>query len=961
MAVCYSITLLEYLIGMRYVPTDIQSKKIKYAQREYAMKKLEALRSSRGVNKTILASFISTFLLTPAAVLAQDADEGVLEEVIVTGTRSSLDSAAELKRTSDTIIDAITAEDIGVFSDNNIGEALARIPGVQLERQEGDGYRISVRGLGPRFVRTTLNGRTALSSPGGEGGQDARGFSFNMIPSEVITRATVNKSFQASDIEGGMGGTVDLQTTHALDFAAQQEKDFYVSGAVRATYNDLSGDTNPRGSVFANYKVNEQFGFFLSAVYDVSDRLVHSTESQDIDIERFDLSAGTILNGVALTEETRINAAVFDGVRNYSRERDRDRLTFTGGFQWQPADNVDINFDWTHGDLDETRDEFRSWLRVEDAVDRYADDTITNMTIDTAYGNENSMGVIMAFDFEGFDQGGSRHVLDVAHLAQFIDETYDVGGINLRWFNDNGWSIFTDIGYAAQDKTVNQQRVTVGENKASGRFRDGFNGSFDIRSGYPIVTLTDTMGVPYEHTDASDHVYTQDRVSYYIEDNEEKNFRFDVSKELGNNILKFGLSYRDKSLTRQELRTNGNASGDPIFITDIGTLMVTDFFNDVKDPGFYNSYITPDFYAWVAADPAGTFAKDPREGALRLNRNYDVGEEISALYLQYDFANDSVRLPYRGNIGVRYVDTTQTSRGILGQQDGNDVIIYDPDVRIKNTYDDWLPSMNIAFDLSQEWVMRFAASRSLSRPDPRSLRIGVDLDLDDLDGSAGNWELDPYGTDNYDLIFEWYPEMGGAYAFGTFYKKLDGWISNGEEDYEFDAGLGDGQQTFEITRPVNTDGGTILGFEFSFHLPFDIFTDGWASGFGLNGSYTYIDAEMDGVYPGTDDTIDLLGTSDNSGNLVAYYEKGHFGSRLAVNWREDFLYQEGAEGFLEYTDGTTTVDLNLDWRFNRNWRLRFSANNLTDEQTRRYFLEPDLMSDIRDNGRTYVLELRGNM
>ncbi len=931
------------------------------------MNNLATARNLWGVNRPILTTFISALLLTPVAVLAQDTQEqddqeGILEEVIVTGTRTSLDNAADLKRTSDTIIDAITAEDIGVFSDNNIGEALARIPGVQLERQEGDGYRISVRGLGPRFVRTTLNGRTALSSPGGEGGQGGRGFSFNIIPSEVITRATVNKSFQASDIEGGIGGTVDLQTTRALDFAARQDMDIYVAGAVRATYNDLSGDTAPRGSIFANYKINDQFGFFVSAVYDVADRLVLSTESQDIDIEKFDLSAGTVLNGEVLTEDMEdIEAAVFDGVRNYSRERDRDRLTFTGGFQWQPSDNVDINFDWTHGTLEETRGEFRSWLRIEDAVDRYADKTITNMIIDTSYGNEDSMGVIMAFDFEGFDQGGTRQVLDVAHLTQTLDETYDVGGINLAWQNDNGWSIYADIGYAQQNKVTDQRRVTVGEDKKSDRWNDGFNGSFDIRTGYPIVTLTDTMGVPIDHGNADELIYTQDRMSYYLEDNEETNLRFDTTKELGSGMLKMGLSWRDKTLTREELRTNGRAS-EVVPIGPIGTLMVEDFFNDVNIPGFYHSYATPDYYAWAELDPGGTFSKDPRDGASRIGSEYNVGEEITALYLQYDFANDNVKLPYRGNIGVRYVDTTQTSVGIIGSQVGNDVIIFDPDFRVENKYTDWLPSFNIAFDLSDEWIARFAASRSLTRPDPRDLQIGIDLDIDDLDGSAGNWELDPYGTDNFDGILEWYPQVGGAYAFGVFYKKLDGWIADGTEDFEVDLGeeFG-GVETFEIDRPVNTDGGTILGLEVSFHLPFDIFTDNWASGFGLNGSFTYIDAEMDGRYPGTDDTIDLLGTSEKSGNLVAYYQLGRFGSRLAYNWRDDFLYQEGAEGFLEYTEGTAVLDLNVDWRFNNHWRLRFSANNLTDEQTVRYFISPGLMSDIRNSGRTYVLELRANM
>jgi TonB-dependent receptor len=171
-----------------------------------------------------LSAVLSLPLLAPVTVHAQ-ADEP-LEEIVVHGIRQSLDTAAAIKRNSDAIVDAITAEDIGLFSDNNIGEALQRVPGVQVERSEGEGFRVSIRGLGPRFVRTTLNGRTALSSPGGEGGSDARGFSFNVIPSEVITKATVHKSTQAIDVEGGIGGVVNLETTRPLDFAVDREMDF---------------------------------------------------------------------------------------------------------------------------------------------------------------------------------------------------------------------------------------------------------------------------------------------------------------------------------------------------------------------------------------------------------------------------------------------------------------------------------------------------------------------------------------------------------------------------------------------------------------------------------------------------------------------------------------------------------------------------------------------------------------
>ena len=201
------------------------------------MSKIRA--TARQIQALSLAVAVSLPLFAPATVLAQSADERI-EEVTVYGIRSSLDTAADIKRNSDSIVDAITAEDIGLFSDNNIGEALQRVPGVQLERADNnEGSRISIRGLGPRFVRTTLNGRTALSSPGGENGTDARGFSFGLIPSEVITQATVHKSSQAIDVEGGIGGLVNLETTRPLDFAAQQEMDFYVGGAARVARREI--------------------------------------------------------------------------------------------------------------------------------------------------------------------------------------------------------------------------------------------------------------------------------------------------------------------------------------------------------------------------------------------------------------------------------------------------------------------------------------------------------------------------------------------------------------------------------------------------------------------------------------------------------------------------------------------------------------------------------------------------
>ena len=252
--------------------------------------------------------------------------------------------------------------------------------------------------------------------------------------------------------------------------------------------------------------------------------------------------------------------------------------------------------------------------------------------------------------------------------------------------------------------------------------------------------------------------------------------------------------------------------------------------------------------------------------------------------------------------------------------------------------------------------------------------------------------LVPYFTNNFDVSLEWYPETGGAYALGLFYKDVDGWISRGRSLETFTAPVGvdgngngefdedditDGipgnggdyyeirESVYDIRRKVNTDGGTIKGVEFAFHQPFDAWTDGFWSYFGVNGSVTYVDAEMDAVVPENNLPISLRGTSEWSGNLVAYFERKKFSVRVAANYRDDFLFQEAEDPFRspEWTEGSTIVDLNMDYKFNKNLRLRFSANNLTGETRRRLWETAGAwkFSDDRDNGQYYTLELRYRM
>jgi TonB-dependent receptor len=911
-------------------------------------------------------------VLTQAPVMAQtdqdDDEDMIMEEVHVTGIRRSLDFAADVKRESNAVVDALMAQDIGLFSDNNIGEALARIPGVLLERNAGEGFRISIRGLGPRFVRTTVNGRTALSPAGGEyaGGDDARSFTYNILPSEVVSQVRVLKSTQARDIEGGIGGVVDLQTNRPVDFANNQEEDFYISGTLRASYNDLLEETDPRATIFLNKKWGDSWGAYFGAVWDDQDRIDNLSESQNLRIRDHDLSAGTLYNGVLLEEDLdNQDFSDFSGVRYQQQTIFRERHTYITGFQWKEG-NWDVNFDWTYGTEDETRDDKRYWTNPSN-VARQQEQDLTFVWIDTNDAAPDQANPTLGTNYNFGWEGVTRRDNIVAPLYRLLPREAEVhvGGINAKWTNDV-WTVSGDIGYASQDNERILERLRTRLDLDLPRFDDGYSGSFDITSGYPIVTVFDQDGVAVDPLDPSHQYLELLERSITNERAEDTSARLDFNVALGSrsdgdlrslvDSIDFGLSWNEMQFQRDLYYKEADL--DNFTLPD--SVVVRGIMPHVNVPGFVH-----DFAIFDINDPQfDSFLDDPSGYELHQTETFDVTEETTAAYVQFNFLGGE-RMPYRGNFGLRYVSTDQTNVGWVGVGEGEDFVPADPDnpiVTTARTYSDWLPSFNMALDLTEEWVMRFAANKAFTRPDPIDMSSRLDLrDLDeegDLTGSGGNPHLVPYITYNYDMSLEWYPEIGGSYGLGVFYKDLTGYISNGSSP---EVVVVDGEELiYDISRPVNTDGGTITGIEFQFHTPFDFF-DNWLQYFGINGSYTYVDAEMDAVVPDRDVPITLRGTSEKSGNFILYFEKDRFGARLAAEYRSEFLHQEAADNsrFDEFTDGRTYLDMNLDYIIGKRTKLRFSANNLTNERRSRFWGTPGrYYSDERDNGRTYVLELR---
>ncbi|MGD9265695.1 MAG: TonB-dependent receptor, partial [Lysobacterales bacterium] len=613
----------------------------------------------------------------------------------------------------------------------------------------------------------------------------------------------------------------------------------------------------------------------------------------------------------------------------------------------------------------------RFWYNWGDLIRRF-DNRFTSLTVDTGDENlaitEPTYGTIVAHEFAGatgsriepLANGLYRRIPRMSHI--------NVGGLNVEWGHD-AWTVAGDIGYAHQKTERTLERLRTRLDRSLERFADGVSGSYDIHTyDYPVALLYDSFGEEVDPNDTSHQYVEQLRRTLTWEEAEDISFRLDFGRELGGGFLDevlFGLAWNDMQFTRDQVQKQ-HADPGVFDIDTLGSVRATGILPGVNAPGFKHSFAVydindPQFEEWLE-NVDGYYAQQSGQ--------FDVTEENTALYLQANFSGGQ-RLPYRGNFGVRYVDTRQGNLGWVGEGEGDDFVPADPDnplVETSRSYDYFLPSFNLAFDLAADKVLRFAANKALTRPDPidMSSRIEID-DLEDAEertGEGGNPDLEPYTTISVDASLEWYPGSGGFYAIGLFYKDLESYIASGSSTEPVPVTNDEGvieYLEYEIARPVNTDGGRILGAELQWHLPFDSFTEGFWSYFGINGSYTYVDAEMDAVVPDRGTRISLRGTSEKSGNLVVYFERARFGARLAANYRSDYLFQEAEDSdrFDEWTRGRTIVDLNFDYLVTDNIKLRFSALNLTGENRARFWYTPGAyFSDERDNGQEYVLEIR---
>lgn len=861
-------------------------------------------------------------MLLPVSVAAQDnADVTDAENtIIVSGFRASLNEAVETKREATGQMDVIVAEDIANFPDTNLAESLQRIPGVAIERDAGEGRQITVRGLGGQFTRVRVNGmETIATSVDGASFNRDRAFDFNVFASELFNSIVVNKTASASLSEGSLGAVIDLNTGAPLAFGAGTR----LVGSAQARYNDLNDDISPRLAGLAAWvNEDETFGVSVSAAWSAYE----TAELGNNSVRWANNATFRSVDGVGCAANPtdagclEVRSAFHPRIPRYGLvNHDRERLGLTGAIEFQPNENTHLQISGLYSNFSEDRDEY--WGEVllrsnEGSID------ISNYTID---GNNNVISADLTNAWirnERYHRESETEFYQLsASLEQRIFEGFTAtlfGGISQ---SDAGIPVETTIIFDDRDGVYNYDY----SNMAS-----------------PLLVFGTDVTNPTNFQLAE----FRDRPSSV--NNDFKTVSLDLVWEATDSIsLSGGPFYREFEFFTTGARRDSTycaaftcaagAYGAPV-TADLAELFVL---GDAGQPaGNTNSWAVPDLAASTAFldlynRPAVTQQGDER----------GVTEEVVGAYGQIDFDFDAGVRIY-GNAGVRYASTDQASQGFVSGQ-------Y---VTIERSYDDFLPSANLNIEPFEDFVVRGAIAKVITRPTLGSLTPGGSIDQFNFRITSGNPFIDPYRAWNYDLSLEYYFAPGAIISVAGFIKDIASFpvgeslqityaesglptslLTPGTPAYVAIVDGADVNREFEFRTTTNGEGATIKGVEIGLNLPFSAFTDGALSDFGVLGNMTFVDSNQDVDFGGQIFQTTFPGVSDFSANGTVYYDNGRFSVRISGAYRSDYNTGNSGNGnFLEGFNSSFNLDAAIRYSLTDNIELTLDANNLTDEYRYRW-------------------------
>lgn len=821
--------------------------------------------SNNKINKCALAVklglMVGAFGLTMPVMANDTATADNVEVIEIRGIRASQEANLNAKRFSDSIVDVITAEDLGKFPDKNVAESLQRVPGVTIQRQFGEGAAVSIRGAGNDLTLTTLNGQNVASTGWFVLEPAKRSFNYELLPSELVGDLEVYKSSQADLAEGGIGGTVVVNTRKPFSLDSGT-----LYGSIEGSYQSDSGSTDPQFSGMTSWKNDDEtFGFLVAGVL------------QNRSLQR------------------QGNEAFWQwGAGPVGFEQDRRRSALAATFQFAPSANLEIIVNAMDMRMSADNTNYALWLTQADTT--WGDTSATEAWIgDPALGQGTPVkGPLNVAYYQARPREATMksQVLDLALSYQGNNYTFDFqvgtttssGGTDFEMVIDDGTG-GTPIPGGSYDFTGGGQAWNLA--------------GFDLAS-YDPGSLVMGTGPNFNRTPKTDD-------ENYIQGD----WTIDVS--LGPIFeLKTGVRYASHNTTSRRFEYI-QADG---FNPEISTSGLSSGTIDVGTSGYeilkFNSNALKD---WAKASIVG---ENEDFGSYS-----EIDEKNSAAYVMANFNTDMVR----GNIGLRYVHTDAKSTFFVDNSKLNE----------QASYGEFLPSLNLVFDITDDLIFRTSAARVMARPQYVDMYVNPNVmgTNDDLPNNqrwiVGNVGLKPFIGDQFDMGLEWYFDSSSVLSAGVFFKNVKNFVTVTQstasaDEIPFPLEGAEAEFGWIVEQKGNGKDATIQGLELQYQQSF-------TNGFGTIINYTYTDTETD-ADTFSDGNPFLSDSSKHSYNVTGYYENDFMQVRLAYNWRSEYMIREAGAYGNRLHEGYGSLDLSARWSVTDNIDISLDVNNLLEASSK---------------------------
>ena len=934
-----------------------------------------------------------------AADVSQGNAAGESDEIVVTGLRGSLQRNLDLKRTSSGVVDVISAEDIGKFPDSNVAAALQRLPGVSIQRSgsRGEPTGITVRGFGGDFNTTLYDGRRISTATGG------RQIDFSTVGVDFIGQLSVLKTPDVSLSSSSIGATVDIQFPKPFDHPG-----FRLAATGSGSIQERAGKVVPTaGLLISDTNADETFGVLADVIYtrrDTDTNRVYVSGWPGGNFAPCQLAGNAGAGACSPTSDT--TSAAYANPNNrqniagwspqqYGAEQQRvkdERIDARVAFQYHPTDDLMVTLDnnFSRQKIVQDNYAFGVWFNQGD---------LRNVTLDA-----NGTAV-------DFTQAGTPTDFTAARNTELLQTNQT--GLNVKYDATTNLTLEADGSYAKSwrnpGNVIGSQNGDIGYGSALGNTLK-FTIDGDSSKAFPSISNYGPAGNAAAWADTSligSHVavnQTQRNTDELMQFRGNATWKQDdLTLKAGGQFYQDTFKFRNTSTFTnnfwQAYAGYGAPSAGTSGVSPLpaslyqGSVSLNNFIPGfdgslppsvfVFSPSEYQNYLSslgnpqaqnvPGYNYANVTGFTGAFDEAVDPGSV-----LRVRERTWSLYFSANFKTEIGGLPFTFNAGVRNENTNLVSTGqgrlptSLVTSTADKTLLSIPTytdvqgVTSKNSYSYLLPSLDAKLELSDNFILRFDASRTLTRPSLSQLNpvltVGNGQRIGALSASGGNPELKPYLADNFDIGAEWYYKRNSYLSVGFFLKNVSNFVVGGVTRQTIN-GLVDpttGQlASFAVTQQVNGPDATVRGVELAWQ---QVFGD---TGFGFQANATFVNTNK----PYDDKNITQTGFAvtglANSANFVGFYDKHGFQFRTALNWRDEYLLQFGQNQNTgsfgaepTFVNASFQVDLTTSYDVNKHFSVFGEALNVNNNQQSTHGRYSNQLLDVFDYGRRYTAGVR---